>query len=88
MSARFAVEVRAGYRNPLRHGIRGADRYSVILAAPDKATAAHDAPNLVREHLAVHYPHIEVTSARVIRAPRALERYDMVPLGVGELGPM
>jgi hypothetical protein len=88
VSARFVVEVRAGYRNPMRHGIRGADRYSVTLSALDKAGAASGAPLAVREHLATHYPWIEVTSARVIRAPHALERADMVPLGVVELGPM
>ena len=87
MNSRFRVEVRAGHRNPLRHGIWGADLYQVILSAPDEATAESLSVGQVRAYLTLHYPWLHITSVAVSGAPQPLDSDDVTPEGVTEIGP-
>jgi hypothetical protein len=87
MDSRFSVEVRAGHRNPLRHGIWGADLYQVILSAPDEATAELLSVGQVRAYLTLHYPWLHITSAAVTGEPQPLDSAEATPEGVTEIGP-
>lgn len=58
----YHVESDIGYRNPLRHGIRGKTRYGITVAAQDKIEARVRAEEAVLLFVRRQYGHLEIKS--------------------------
>lgn len=75
----YRVESVIGYRNPLRHGIRGKTRYAITAPGWDKIEARVTAESVLVAHFRVHFPHLEIKS---LESKAAVE----LPVGSGTAG--